>query len=679
MNPIKSLMGRRQFLIAAGVTSTSALAYNKLAGVVDPVFQTGNAMAAEKGKAKAAVAQGSNNKYSHLLSPIQIRNIIVKNRMINRAGSPPHNLQGPETYPAEVLREYYATMARGCAIISPRFGGGMFGSSRKTLRGDSAHMAIFDTSDPAVMNYVDQIIESIHSMGSLVMGGGMGGGPGGGGQSSKSMIQQAVDQAKQLEDQGYDVMGSMGIRNISDKSSLDQALAQNQAIMSATNLLISMSMMVKHPDLPPETNDGQSQNLTSLESAIETAKAFDGYVDILQVTIGAGMASHPTNWNMEKDKPMTLSICKALRDAGVKKTLIAPNGGYHDPSLNDKWIASGLLDMVVMSRAWNADDEYGKKLYDGRGEDIYPCIMCNKCHGLSMNGPWITVCSVNPRLGLESAVKTLDKPATFSKKVAVIGGGPAGMKAAITAAERGHKVTLYEKTDSLGGLLKHAKYSKYKWTLNDYSEYLIRQVKKLGVEVQLNRTATPEMIKAKGYDAVIAALGAEPVISKMSGSDAKNVFKGLEVYGDKEKELGKNVVFIGGGEWGVETAIYIAEKGHNVMVLSPEKELLRLERVHYPEYVIHTYDHMKNFDYVTEAIATRIADGKVYYRDASGAEKSVAADSVVIWGGLKAKTGEAVKFSSAAGKAFYAVGDCTTKGGNVQKSVRTAYFAAVQI
>jgi 2,4-dienoyl-CoA reductase-like NADH-dependent reductase (Old Yellow Enzyme family)/thioredoxin reductase len=679
MNLIRSLMGRRQFLIAAGVTSTSALAYNKLAGVVAPVFQTGDAIAAEREKAKAVIAKGTNNKYSHLLSPIKIRNVIVKNRMINRAGSPPHNLQGPETYPAEVLREYYSIMARGAAIISPRFGGGMFGSSRKSLRGDSAHMAIFDTSDPAVMNYVDQIIEGIHSMGSLVMGGGMGGGPGGGGQSTKSMIQQAVDQAKQLEDQGYDVMGSMGVRNISDKSSLDQALAQNQAIMSATNLLISMSMMVKHPDLPPETNDGQSQNLTSLESAIEMAKAFDGYVDILMVTIGAGMASHPTNWNMEKDKPMTLSICQALRDAGVKKTLIAPNGGYHDPSLNDKWIESGLLDMVVMSRAWNSDYEYGKKLYDGRGEDIPPCIMCNKCHGLSMNGPWITVCAVNPRLGLESTSKTLDQPATFSKKVAVIGGGPAGMKAAITAAERGHKVTLFEKTDSLGGLLKHAKYSKYKWTLNDYSEYLIRQVKKLGVDVQLNITATPEMITAKGYDSVIAALGAEPVISKMSGSDAKNVFKGLEVYGDKEKELGKNVVFIGGGEWGVETAIYIAEKGHNVMVLSPEKELLRLERVHYPEYVIHTYDHMKNFDYVTEAIATRIADGKVYYKDASGVEKSVTADSVVIWGGLKARTEEAVKFSAAAGKAFYAVGDCTTKGGNVQKSVRTAYFAAVQI
>lgn len=253
------------------------------------------------------------------------------------------------------------------------------------------------------------------------------------------------------------------------------------------------------------------------------------------------------------------------------------------------------------------------------------------------------------------------------------------MMAAITAAQRGHSVTLYEKTGTLGGLLTHAQYSKYKWTINDYKDFLIRQMKKLGVDVKLNITATPDMIKAKGYDAVIAALGAEPLISKMTGADGMNVLKGLEVYGDREKELGKNVVFIGGGEWGVETAIYIAEKGHNVMVLSPEKELLKLERVHYPEYIINTYDNMKNFDYVTEAITTRIAEGKVYYRDASGVEKSVTADSVVIWSGLKARTTEAMTFSGTAGKAFYAVGDCTTKGGNIQKAIRTAYFAAAQI
>jgi len=674
-------MGRRQFLVTAGVGSTAALAYNKLGGVVEPVFQTGNAMAAEK---SGTAVQGSNNRYSHLLSPIQIRNVIVKNRMINRAGAPPHFLQGPETYPAEALRCYYSTMARGAAIISPRFGGGggpgSGTTSHKGLTGDSAHMAIFDSSDPSVQNYIDQIIEGIHSMGSLVSGGGMGGGPGGGAggsdQSPKKMIEAAVTQAKMLEDQGYDVMGAMGARNIKDKSAVDQAIEQMLAIQRATNLIITMSVMVKHPDLRPETNDGSSKQLMSLEDAIATANAFDGAADILMVTIGSGMGSHPTNWNMEKGKPMTLSICRAIKDSGVKM-LIAPNGGYHDPDLNEQYIAGGKCDMVVMARAWNADDEYGKKIYDGRGDDVAPCLMCNKCHGLSMNGPWATVCSVNPRLGLASTVKTISAPA-FSKKVAVIGGGPAGMKAAITAAERGHKVTLYEKSDSLGGLLKHADYSPFKWTLKDYKDYLIRQVKKSGVDVQLNTAATPEMIKGKGYDAVIAALGAEPVTPKFQGSDAKNVWKAMDVYG-KEKELGKDVVFIGGGEYGVETAMYIAKAGHNVMVLTSGKELLRLDRVHYPEFIIDAYDQMTNFDYITEAIATRISDGKVFYKDASGNEKSVQADSVVIYGGLKSRTVEAVKFSSSAGKAFYAVGDCTTKGGNVQKTIRSAYFAAAQI
>jgi NADPH-dependent 2,4-dienoyl-CoA reductase/sulfur reductase-like enzyme len=334
--------------------------------------------------------------------------------------------------------------------------------------------------------------------------------------------------------------------------------------------------------------------------------------------------------------------------------------------------------MVVLARAWNSDGEYGQKLYDGRGEDIKPCILCNKCHGLSMNGPWITVCSVNPKLGLESTVNAVRPPA-FKKKVAVIGGGTAGMEAAVTAAERGHDVTLYEKTGALGGLLKHSEFSDHKWTLKDFMDYQIRQVKKAGVEVKLNTAATPEMIKAKGYDAVIAALGAEPVSkSKMRGADGKNVMMGMEVYG-REKELGKDVVFIGGGEWGVQTAMYLAEKGHNVMVLSPEQELLTLDRVHYPEYIIDTYDHMKNFDYETQVMPQRIDGKKVVYTDASGAEKSVKGDSIVIWAGLRARSEAAVTFASAAGKAFYAVGDCTKNGGNIQKSVRSAHFAAAQI
>jgi NADPH-dependent 2,4-dienoyl-CoA reductase/sulfur reductase-like enzyme len=308
---------------------------------------------------------------------------------------------------------------------------------------------------------------------------------------------------------------------------------------------------------------------------------------------------------------------------------------------------------------------------------VVPCLMCDKCHGLSMEGPWYTVCSVNPKLGLESAIKVIEAP-TASKKVAIIGGGPAGMKAAITAAERGHKVTLYEKNASLGGLLHHADFSPFKWTLKDYKDYLIRQIKKAGVEVILSTEATPDMIKAKGYDAVLAAIGAEPNIPRIFGVDGKNVYNVVNVYG-KEKELGKNVVVVGGGEFGVETGMYLAKFGHKVTMLTSEKELLRVDRVHYPEIVIDIYEQMDNFDFITEAIATSISEGKVTYKDARGSEKSIQADSVVIYAGLKPRQDEALKFSGSAKNAFFSIGDCTSKGGNVQKSIRSAFFMASQI
>ena len=152
------------------------------------------------------------------------------------------------------------------------------------------------------------------------------------------------------------------------------------------------------------------------------------------------------------------------------------------------------------------------------------------------------------------------------------------MKAAITAAERGHRVTLYEKSDTLGGLLRHADYSSYKWPLKKYKDYLARQMIKNGVEVLLKTEATPEMVKAKGYDVVLAAIGEDVIVPKIPGSDGKNVYDLMSVYA-REKELGKNVVIIGGGEFGVGTGIYLAAAGHRTTILTIEKELLRVDRV----------------------------------------------------------------------------------------------------
>jgi thioredoxin reductase len=720
MNLIKSLTGRRKFLFGAGVASSSAFIYDKFVGIVDPISQTDIAMAAEK--AGAANIKAVSNRYINLLSPIKVGNVVVKNRMIHTVGSPPHFLQGPETFPSDQLRMFYANVARGAGIVlcptatasggggggapggapagagggpgaqgiqgtgapsgpagAPGAGarGGAPGGGGATLdalaalgAGDSLHMSKYDTSDTRVVNYIDQVIESVHCMGSLVAGMGIGGG------------KDVVESAKKAVDMGIDVIG-MSPSDYRDKAAMRATIDQIQAVKKATNLITTMRFHVIHPQLIKETGDEHSDHLT-LEEAIELAKAFDGSIDILQFRLAAMMYSHPDGYCQQEGRQDILYISQAIKNSGVK-TILAPNGGFQDFAEMEAAIASGKCDMITLSRAWHADYEYGQKAYEGRREDVVPCVLCNRCHGGGQNGPWIAKCTVNPKLGIESAAKIFPIPQIL-KKVAVIGGGPAGMHAAITAAERGHKVTLYEKNDSLGGLLRLTDFDSYKWPYKRYKNYLINQLKKRGVEILVKTEATPDIIKKKGYDAVVVALGAEPVASKIPGSNGKNVWNAVDVYG-REKELGKNVVFVGGEEWGVQTAVYIAKAGHQVTVLSAEsysgfggeKQLFQTSGPHQGSSLIFVYSHMDNFSAITGVAVTRIAEGKVTYKDASGIEKSINADSVVIYSGLKARQDEALKFYGSAGNAFYPVGDCTAKGGNVQKSVRSAFLAASQI
>jgi pyruvate/2-oxoglutarate dehydrogenase complex dihydrolipoamide dehydrogenase (E3) component len=145
-----------------------------------------------------------------------------------------------------------------------------------------------------------------------------------------------------------------------------------------------------------------------------------------------------------------------------------------------------------------------------------------------------------------------------------------------------------------------------------------------------------------------------------------------------EKKLGKNVVVIGGGEFGTETGMFLANAGHRVTAITTEKQLVEPKGPHQQEVMIEAYEQMENFDYITGAIATGISKGKVTYTDSGGSKKSIQADDVVIYAGLKPKMDEALGFSGSA-KRLFVIGDCGDSGGTVQKSTRSAYFAAVQI
>lgn len=532
--------------------------------------------------------------------------------------------------------------------------------------------------------------------GAMPSGGGMAGGgkPGMPGQRQSNVsIKELVAQAKESENMGIDVISVSG-----------NSLEQVDAIRNATNLILLARLSVgggisdsnragstkkwrwnysgvefdwQFSQKVPGVDNTYCPTVDEIEEAVEAAKKIEGMADILWIR--DARSEHPNRWIQNRDKLFNLYYAEAIKKAGVK-ILVCPSAGFHNAAQNEEFIANGQCDMVGMATPFFADPEYVKKALEGRADDILPCLQCHSCHGISRSaGPWYDTCTVNPKWATPGyKIQNIPAP-TMVKKVAVIGGGPGGMKAALVAAERGQKVTLYEKGESLGGLLQFSDYSEWRWNHKDLKDYLIYQIKKSGIDVKLNTAATPEMIKSKGYDTVLVATGAEPIISKMPGADGKNVFNILTAYSNK-KALGKNVVMIGAGRIGTELAIGMAKDGHKVTQICAGENLIELEFIgarNMMNQILILQNH-PDYDCILEATVKSITGGKVTYTNSSGNEKSIQADSIVIYSGLKPRMDEAEKLLGSANQVLL-VGDCTGKNGTIQNTIRSAFFIASQV
>ena len=437
---------------------------------------------------------------------------------------------------------------------------------------------------------------------------------------------------------------------------------------------------------------GEMVNVYTKEFMAQVIKELEDVLDIVSIKESNPADNHPTGFQFTKGHHPCFQYAKAIRDIGAD-VIIGVNGGFQDPEELDGYLAEGLTDMISMARGLIAEEDYMEKCLSGRGEDITPCVWCNKCHG-TQKAPWISFCTVNPKLGIDPMIMENLQKTIVPKKVAIVGGGPIGMRAALMAKENGHDVTIFEKTDYLGGQLYHSDFVSFKWPLRDYKNWLKAQIDKNGICVRLNTEATPELIEAEGFEAVIAATGAVPNIPKFAQDESGKLKEGLmtclDVFGNEDK-LGKRVIIVGGSETGVETGMHLCEKGHEVVVMTRQKEIAHdASKLHSITMASCTYDPVDfhqimkpawakypGFKSITRASTTEVTENSVTYTDRYGATKTIEADSVVICGGMKSLRDEAIAFYGAAPR-FFMTGDCE-KVANLQVGNRSAMGKVAQI
>lgn len=223
----------------------------------------------------------------------------------------------------------------------------------------------------------------------------------------------------------------------------------------------------------------------------------------------------------------------------------------------------------------------------------------------------------------------------------------------------------------------HADYANFKWPIRRFRDYLERQLEKQGVTVHLGTEATPEGIRAIGYDAIIAAVGAVPKKPRVQGADSSDVLTHVSVFG-REHALGKHVIVVGGSESATETALYLAQSGHQVTILTRRERLATdAQFSHYYSGLEHALREQKELRPVTCAKTVAVTDKTVTYLDRDGVEHTVVGDNVVACGGMRALQQEAVAFAECADQ-FFAIGDCN-RVGNIHTCTRSAFSAAMQI
>ena len=642
--------------------------------------------------------------YEHLLQPLQVAGLRLKNRLL----SAPTSLAelGPgEHYSDDNIHYYKLKAAGGTALVS-------VGDVIVDLSTGRSHPQQVGLDDPSAIPYLVKVVDAIHAGGAAAEveidhGGAL---------CAPDFIdgRNAIGPSGYVDDWGDTVeeMTEAQIYEIADKFGEAAAVAKScgfdmvmlhaghgwlihQFISPVTNhrtdqwggslenrlrfllLVVERVRAAVGRSFPIDVRISGSERMEGgyeLDTGIAIAKALDGKVELIHVSAGSqqeeysAVLMHPGAYQVHGENSGLAAEIKKH----VKHSAVVTVGAFSEPDKMEQFLADTGVDCIAMGRALIADPFLPRKIMAGRVEDITPCLRCGECQS-SMMKQRVMRCAVNPVIGREQEVFH-PIPTNHKRRVLIVGGGPGGMQAAITACERGHQVTLVEQSDRLGGL-KYAENGPVKANILRYREMTAAKVSSLPIDIRLNTTVTDELVAQVQPEALICAIGADPWALPIPGAEGDNVVFGAQL--TRDTKIGPRVVVIGGGLIGCEEAIQLVREGHQVTLVEMQEELCpdcgRMHRIN----VLHQIGVEPSLTVKTGYRCTAIEAGCVRAVAVDGTEEVFAADTVVMCAGMRPRSAEVERLSRYC-REFYVIGDAN-RPAQVGQATRGGYDAVITL
>ena len=648
------------------------------------------------------------NKYPHLFQPIKIGNLVLKNRIFSAPtslnwGAVDGNLT-PETI------AYYEQKAKGgCAVVT------MGESIVHTATGKS-HDRQIELDNPTSLVSLSQLARAIKRHGAVPSAELSHGGKWGGlvsmagslksgkvSYGASAEMTEAGEVKEMPETLLLEVIESFGKgAAVLKRAGFEMCMVHaghnwffGQFLSPYTNhrtdayggsfenrakpLVMALESIRRHvgQNFPIEVRISGDEFLEggiTQEEGIKLAKLIQDKCDLINVSAGLHenlalyLRTHPTQFI---DKGANVYLAEAIRKE--VHVPISTVGAIVDPEMMEDIIATGKADIVELGRPLLADPYLPEKLRTGREKELRRCLRCMSCFGASLKTE-TTLCTVNPATGNEFNEWIAKGQPTQPKRVLVAGGGPGGMQAAITAAQRGHDVILVEKTESLGGALHFAKYVDFKYDMYRLAEGLAYECEKYNVKVMLNTEITGKLVDSIAPDVLILATGAKPILPKIKGIDRENVMFAECIYGNEAK-AGEHVVVLGGGLVGCETAAHLARMGKQVTLVEMREDVAMDAEVFYQTAV--KIDMEKNHvEIMTNTSGVEI-NAKGLIVEQKGEKKLIPADMILNAVGYYADNMLFEKLHDAA-PMVHRIGDCR-RPGKVFDAISTGYYVAMDL